>query len=195
MKCHCQSNFVYVECNKWNASSKKQDREDLQSCKVPCTKNVINTPIYSQFSILILNFIIDITQISCGHSCTLKCHSGKCSSENECTTKVTLRCQCKKLKKTFVCNQIKSQFEKQQKSGENDDLIKVNDRICLKCNQKCSDGKQTAVNDDENESKSKPTETEAKNRPQSNLIYYLLALIFLFISAFIFYMLSNKSSN
>ena len=39
MKCHCATNFVYVECNKWNNSSQKE-KELLKSCKVPCPRNV-----------------------------------------------------------------------------------------------------------------------------------------------------------
>jgi hypothetical protein len=38
-KCHCNNNFVYVECSKWNSSS-KSEQDNLKSCKVPCTNQV-----------------------------------------------------------------------------------------------------------------------------------------------------------
>jgi NF-X1-type zinc finger protein NFXL1 len=39
-KCHCNTNFVYVECGKW-LSANKPEKEALKSCQVPCPKSVI----------------------------------------------------------------------------------------------------------------------------------------------------------
>ncbi len=39
LKCHCNSNFVYAECFKWN-SSNQNEQELIKSCKVPCSKTV-----------------------------------------------------------------------------------------------------------------------------------------------------------
>ncbi len=39
LRCHCKSNFVYVECSKW-ITSNQNEQKIHQSCKVPCSQNV-----------------------------------------------------------------------------------------------------------------------------------------------------------
>lgn len=53
VKCHCDTNFVYVECHSWNRAGKKE-KELLKSCKVPCPRNVS----FNQKRILLKSIIL-----------------------------------------------------------------------------------------------------------------------------------------
>lgn len=135
----------------------------------------------------VFNFKTDCIffKLSCGHTCTLKCHPGKCSSPSDCTTKVSVKCQCKKLKKTFACNLIKA---------NNEELIKINDKFYLKCNQKCAvaDEKSSVeeASNDTQKANSIANETNNTRTP----IFFILALVVLVISLGIFFLFSPKTN-
>lgn len=88
----------------------------------------------------ILN-LMKFKKLKCGHNCSLVCHSGKCSSENDCLEKVIIKCKCKTVKKNFACNKTK-----------NDSSIIVSEKgFVLKCSEKCKSkqSQKDMIEDDE----------------------------------------------
>ena len=112
LRCHCKTNLVYAECSKWNQADAKE-KVHMQSCQVPCVKT-----------------------ISCGHQCTLNCHPGACSQAAQCTQKQVLKCACKTLRKSAVCNQL------EQENGLKVKMEKGEKRFVLECNEKCAEKKR-----------------------------------------------------
>ncbi|XP_070554401.1 NF-X1-type zinc finger protein NFXL1-like [Ptychodera flava] len=83
-RCHCNTTLLYVECSKWT-SGNQGDREKLLSCQHQCPK-----------------------LLPCDHACTKPCHPGSCVTSEMCTKKVTVRCSCRRKKKDFPCNVVRS---------------------------------------------------------------------------------------
>lgn len=171
LKCHCGTNFVNINCHKWTSADSKQ-KDELKSCRVPCPKSV------SDYSYLQANSefkLIDF-QIPCGHNCTLLCHLGKCSSETDCQTKVNVKCACKTLKKSFLCNQLKKETQ----------LVEIGKtkQLGLRCNEKCElKKKETETKSDVDQETDETSEPSESNR---FYIYTFLAILFLLLSIIIY---------
>ena len=50
--------------------------------------------------------------MACSHQCTVTCHPGKCPYPERCTEKVKLRCDCRRKKKEFLCNEVQAGLAK-----------------------------------------------------------------------------------
>ncbi|GLV33994.1 uncharacterized protein CBL_11123 [Carabus blaptoides fortunei] len=83
MKCHCGLNQLYIRCAEWTAP--EAGAELLQSCKNQCPK------LYD-----------------CGHRCKAPCHSGPCPNADQCKKKVKLTCPCKRLRREFSCELVRT---------------------------------------------------------------------------------------
>ncbi len=174
MKCHCGSNFVHVECNKWNNNTIEEDREQLKSCKVPCS-----------------------TVISCGHNCSKLCHSGAHLSASKCEEKVVLKCECKNLRKSLPCNQINRNDETLIKRRSTVDA----DIYFLKCNEKCAEKKKLKSNQQEQAQQESTTSLNSGSNSKvetlfnSRFIVAMTSLIILIASLALYYLLFNSSNN
>lgn len=117
-------------------------------------------------------------KISCGHLCTLICHSGRCSREADCIEKVPIKCQCKTLRKSFLCKELK-----QEKENLIEKTVKGKKSTFLKCNDKCEakKKKETAVETQD--------QVELNTSSSSNFKYFILAFLVLFVSILVFYFL------
>ena len=51
-------------------------------------------------------------QLPCGHQCTAICHPGPCPSPEKCSERVKVRCACRRKKREFVCNDVRSGYAK-----------------------------------------------------------------------------------
>ena len=160
LKCNCGGNVVYVECFKWNSTKSKKERAALQSCQVPCGLNM-----------------------SCGHQCSFICHSGACSNPNECLAKVTLRCKCKTLKKSFICSQMNN--EEVVLDKKSNEMKKI-----LKCGPKCEEKKQSQLNKNELNTDTQNVEG-LKTVSKSASKFYVLAFLILLVSCLFYFYLSQ----
>ena len=57
-------------------------------------------------------FLSLVLQLPCGHQCKAICHPGLCPNPKRCVEKVKLRCQCRRKKGDFVCNEVQSGLAK-----------------------------------------------------------------------------------
>ena len=75
-------------------------------------------------------------KLTCGHQCGYLCHKGSCANANECIVKINIKCACKTLKKSVLCNQIKLDNDlivsMKSKNGETKYLIRCNEKCDLK---------------------------------------------------------------
>jgi NF-X1-type zinc finger protein NFXL1 len=163
LRCHCKTNLVYVECCKWNRAD-AQRKVQMQSCQVPCTKT-----------------------ISCGHQCTLNCHAGECTQAAQCTEKQVLKCACKTLRKSVICNQL------EQEKGLKVKMEKGEKRFVLDCSEKCGEKKRKEEANAKGERTHEPEKTEScNNKPnlfsnnQRN-VFIVLSVLVLMISFCVFY--------
>ena len=119
------------------------------------------------------------------HQCELKCHEGKCLDETKCINKVNLKCVCKTLKKSFICNQIKSETSLIEFS-------KKENKYHLICNEKCNEKKQRK---EDNNLLSDTEQEEKTTAKSSSFVFFnfknLLAIAILII-AIIFYLVINN---
>ncbi|KAJ3662166.1 hypothetical protein Zmor_006522 [Zophobas morio] len=86
IRCHCGLNQPYVACSEWLVLEK---REEIKCCGNQCPKN-----------------------FECGHRCRTNCHSGPCPNSELCRRKVKVTCKCKRLKKEFSCELMRSNVAK-----------------------------------------------------------------------------------
>ncbi|KAJ9577747.1 hypothetical protein L9F63_005667 [Diploptera punctata] len=84
IQCHCNLNQLYVRCNEWTVPDEEK-KTALRSCGNQCPKNY-----------------------QCGHRCRVPCHPGDCPDPDLCKKKVKLTCPCRRLKKDFPCDVIRS---------------------------------------------------------------------------------------
>ncbi|XP_022103118.1 NF-X1-type zinc finger protein NFXL1-like isoform X1 [Acanthaster planci] len=82
-RCHCTMMLLHIECCKWTSAG-NDEKARLASCQGACTK-----------------------LLSCSHLCSKTCHQGDCSTPEECSHKVAVRCLCKRRKKDFPCKDVK----------------------------------------------------------------------------------------
>jgi hypothetical protein len=158
-KCHCGRNYVYIECNKWIRGS-TIERDELSSCKVPCSEI-----------------------ISCGHECNKLCHKGDCSKKEDCVEKVILKCKCKTLRKSLLCNQIKN--ESSDTIELKVDSSKKIKTTILKCNERCAQKRNKSQDNLKN------NENDHKHTNQNNINFnkiILISILVLITSFFIFYL-------
>ncbi len=200
MRCHCKSNYVYVECNfqysnisfsynnpffeffqgnKWNSSNEKE-KDQLKSCRVPCSKNVSKKNLTeSKFKYLKLKIIL--SQIACGHVCGLICHSGVCLVSKNCQEKVTLKCACKTLKKTILCNQISAEKDLKENKKSN-----AEQKFILSCNEKCeSRSKKNEAKDTELKEADSREKTNTKRKDH---FYFLIGLLAILVSIVVYFL-------
>ncbi|KAF4517853.1 hypothetical protein B566_EDAN011778 [Ephemera danica] len=89
LKCHCGLNQLHRPCVQWtkaqSVEDSKQEIEKLLSCGNQCPKNH-----------------------DCGHRCREVCHSGECPDPQLCQRKVKVTCPCKRLRKEFTCEAVRS---------------------------------------------------------------------------------------
>ena len=112
------------------------------------------------------------------HQCELMCHEGPCLAENKCIAKVNLKCFCKTLKKSFICNQIKLETSLIE-------FRKKENKYFLICNEKCNEKKlkQDKSIDPEKEEK-------VENKAISvvfNMRYIVAALFFIFFAIILYF--------
>nr|CAH7743895.1 unnamed protein product [Callosobruchus chinensis] len=86
IKCHCGLNQLYVTCADWMDPAK---RDQLQCCGNQCPKNY-----------------------ECGHRCKADCHPGSCPNAEQCKKKVKMTCKCKRIKKEFSCEFVRTKQAK-----------------------------------------------------------------------------------
>ncbi|XP_071847469.1 NF-X1-type zinc finger protein NFXL1-like [Apostichopus japonicus] len=84
VRCHCKNLLLIVDCSKWTSAS-ENERDIISSCKGPCRHT-----------------------LGCGHLCSKSCHSGKCTTIEDCRQKKGVVCPCKRKKKNFFCSDITS---------------------------------------------------------------------------------------
>lgn len=84
VQCHCSLNQLYVRCSEWTVPDEDK-KIALRSCGNQCPKNY-----------------------QCGHRCRVPCHSGDCPDPELCKKKVKLTCPCRRLKKDFPCDVVRS---------------------------------------------------------------------------------------
>ena len=77
--CHCGSLELEYTCNYWTTLIGAA-RVFNSSCRGRCKKVLL-----------------------CGHRCAKNCHSGMCSSSDDCSTKITLHCKCGGNTKKIIC--------------------------------------------------------------------------------------------
>lgn len=99
IRCHCGLNQPYVRCSDWTTS---ENREEMQCCGNQCPKNV---NLYFAFGCIYLLYLF---QYECGHRCRSNCHSGDCPNPELCKKKVKVTCNCKRIKKEFSCETVRS---------------------------------------------------------------------------------------
>lgn len=105
MRCHCQIVVLHIDCSKLTLCDEKT-KNTLRSCGGQCPK-----------------------KLTCGHLCGVVCHAGSCPMDNKCQKKVTLKCDCKRMKKEFVCKDVRKKTldcdqtckEEQKKRKEEED--------------------------------------------------------------------------
>ncbi|KOX72431.1 NF-X1-type zinc finger protein NFXL1 [Melipona quadrifasciata] len=93
--CHCGISTIYRRCFELTSATVEK-RNELLKCGNQCPKNY-----------------------PCGHRCANECHLGPCKNEKECSKKMKLFCECRRIKKEFVCSVV-------QKEG-----------ISIKCDDVC----------------------------------------------------------
>ncbi|CAF1291687.1 unnamed protein product [Rotaria sordida] len=82
MRCHCNTQVIYTDCQTFTNATDEQ-KEKIKSCEKPCSK-----------------------KLACGHLCSYSCHSDSCSSVNNCSQLVQVRCGCKRINKELPCYEI-----------------------------------------------------------------------------------------
>ena len=107
----------------------------------------------------------------------MNCHSGQCSRETDCIEKVSIKCQCKTVKKSFVCKDLK-----REKENLTEKTVKGIVTTFLKCNDKCEAKKQKNTPDVVTK------ETKITYNSSSNLRYFILAFLVLLTSIMGFYL-------
>ena len=113
------------------------------------------------------------------HQCEMTCHAGPCLDENNCLNRVNLKCSCKTLKKSLICNQFKSE-------SSSIEFNKKENKYYLICNEVCNQKKLQKNKPEEKDT----TESTAKCNESSSFKYFMLALLFLIISIILYIYLS-----
>ncbi|KAI0218656.1 hypothetical protein LSAT2_029676 [Lamellibrachia satsuma] len=88
MRCHCQLVVQHVPCDQWTHADDRE-RQRLKSCHSSCPK-----------------------MLPCGHQCKSTCHPNGCPNLDRCTEKVKVRCQCRRRKQDFLCNEVQAGYAK-----------------------------------------------------------------------------------
>ncbi|CAI5507633.1 unnamed protein product, partial [Closterium sp. Naga37s-1] len=83
-RCYCGIMTHAIECGQWGAAT-EAERIKMVSCTGPCHKK--------------LPF--------CSHMCVEMCHPGPCPKPTQCRKKVTVRCACLRLKREWLCSQMR----------------------------------------------------------------------------------------
>lgn len=109
MRCHCQVMVQHIDCDKLT-NADEETKISLRSCGSQCPK-----------------------KLPCGHTCGALCHPGACPVENACTKKITLRCGCRRIKREFICKDVK---------------IKI-----LECDTQCKEEKEKKRQEEEEKEK------------------------------------------
>ena len=105
----------------------------------------------------------------------MTCHAGPCLEEKNCLNKVNLKCSCKTLKKSFICNQLK--FESS--------LIEFNkkeNKYYLICNDVCKQKMKLLENKTIENTEKTAAVNNYENNSRSSVKYFMFALLFLIIS-------------
>ncbi|XP_021938982.1 NF-X1-type zinc finger protein NFXL1 isoform X3 [Zootermopsis nevadensis] len=84
VQCHCSLAQLYVRCSEWT-SAEDDKKQALTSCGNQCPKNY-----------------------ECGHRCRILCHPGDCPDPDMCRKKVKLTCPCRRLRKEFPCDVVRT---------------------------------------------------------------------------------------
>lgn len=84
VRCHCGLNQPYVRCNDLTTLA-EEDKIKALSCGNQCPNNY-----------------------DCGHRCRANCHPGSCVNVEVCRKKVKITCACKRLRKEFQCQTVRS---------------------------------------------------------------------------------------
>ncbi|CAH1959936.1 unnamed protein product [Acanthoscelides obtectus] len=121
IKCNCGLNQLYVTCADWLDPAK---RDQLQCCGNQCPKNY-----------------------PCGHRCKADCHPGPCPNPEQCKKKVKVTCKCKRIKKDFSC-----------------ELVRTNQAV--KCDDICKQKKEEERLKREAIEQQKKMEDEEKNKKE-----------------------------
>lgn len=101
MDCHCFAKRIAYPCHK--LLLKKDDFDvSVKSCQKPCPY-----------------------KLPCSHSCTKKCHFGKCT--DVCLVKTRVTCKCKNLKQDLLCHEVLKLRT----------TLKVIDNSVLECEVEC----------------------------------------------------------
>jgi hypothetical protein len=103
MRCHCNTQVIHSDCQTFTNATEEQ-KEKIKSCGKSCPKKVKKLFYFKDYSIN-KNFVL---QLLCGHSCAYSCHSGSCSSLNNCLQLVPVRCGCKRINQELPCHEINS---------------------------------------------------------------------------------------
>ena len=113
-RCHCKNMVKHLPCREIHRNSGNDDDDDKENIDVTSSKSAAALKVESTKSC----GGACPKLMSCGHACTSVCHSGDCSDPRLCTAKVTLKCECKRLKKDFVCSKVQGQQREQQKQPQ-----------------------------------------------------------------------------
>lgn len=117
-------------------------------------------------------------KLKCGHSCSFVCHSGKCSSENDCLEKVMIKCKCKTIKKNFVCNKIR-----------HDPSLILNEKgFFVECSEKCKS--KFVLKEESTETK---TNEQKKTAHEKTYLKFVISFLILFVALILGYFLVSKS--
>eukprot|EP01135_Chromosphaera_perkinsii_P003478 Nk52_evm4s245 gene=Nk52_evmTU4s245 len=138
MDCHCLTTKLTINCDEWSraklvsqkgkGNNHQRDLERILCCLNTCPR-----------------------RLKCGHTCSKTCHSLEyeaCSSEKDCTRKVTVRCPCRNVKKIFMCKEI---FAKGAQS-------------IVKCDSTCGTRVATPLGGSEENLSASNAEVEAKSK-------------------------------
>ena len=112
----------HLPCRQINVDEEDGAKESTKSCGGVCPKT-----------------------LTCGHSCTSVCHSGSCSDPALCVAKVTLKCDCKRIKREFPCVQVQAKT------------------AIVSCDEKCTKLLLAKRAKEEEEAAKKEEEERAKN--------------------------------
>lgn len=108
LKCHCDMVSLHIFCEQI-CSKTKELLDKPNSSQVP---QVTTPEIESQVLDALKSCQNDCPKkMTCGHACQKLCHSGDCSNSLLCNKKVSVRCDCKRIKQVSSLCSILFEFD------------------------------------------------------------------------------------